>query len=220
MPLTLPQPGPRKEAIISLTPRCVLAAEIGADHGIISAHLLQSGTCRHMIVADISAASLAKAGRLFARHDLSGRADLRVQDGLDGLDEPVEAIVIAGMGAGAMLRILDAGRERLGRAALILQPNLDHWAVRRWLMENEYALEAETLVQDGGRFYVVLRACRGAAEYTDRELLLGPCLLRAKPPLWREYLAWRKGCLDVMRGAQASQARRWVEEELRACDAQ
>lgn len=210
----LPLPGPRKDAILALTPHCRLAAEIGADHGITSAHLLQGGQCGRLIVADISAASLGKAQRLFALHGLSGSADFRVADGLDALDGPVDAIIIAGMGAATICRMLDRSRGKVGDAALILQPNPDPPSMRTWLAQNGYTIEAERLAIEGRRYYIILRARAGGRAYTPKELLLGPCLLRERPEGWQAYLAWRRGCLAAMRGEDTQQAIAWIEEEM------
>ena len=212
----LPAPGARKAAILALTPVCARGAEIGADHGITSAHLLQSGRCGTMIVSDISAASLDKARRPFALHGLEGRAVFRVADGLRALDGPVGAVVIAGMGAQRIAQILSGCTPALAGAAFILQPIPDPPFLRRWLMENGFRLEAERLAREGRRYYIVLRAARGRAAYTPKELLLGPLLLRERPPLWREYLCWRRNCL--LAGREAGDAVGWIKEELDALD--
>lgn len=213
MPLT--EPTPRHMAVLSLTPSVALGVEVGADHGMISAHLLQSGICSHMIVSDISGASLEKARRLFMLHGLEDAAEFRVADGLDALrDSEAGAVVIAGMGARTIASILHRGKDKIGGAALILQPNIDLPGLRRWLMDNGFTIDAERLVRDGRRFYIVLRAVPGVAAYTERELLLGPCLLDERSPLFIEYLAWRHDCLACM---QSEEARRWatiVREEL------
>lgn len=216
--LLLPMAGPRVAALVALTPPCALAAEIGADHGIISAHLLRGGRCARMIVADVSAASLAKARRLFAAHGLEERAEFRVADGLDAVDEPVDAILIAGMGAGTMTGILRRGVERIGGAALILQANQDVPAVRAWLAGNGFAIEAESIAREGRRFYVVMRARRGEAAHSARALYLGPCLLRERPDAFAPYLRWRRDCLLRVRRADVRQEIEWIEEALGTCE--
>lgn len=208
--------GARKAAIVALTPRTELAAEIGADHGLISAHLLWSGTCDRMVVSDCSAASLGKARRLFALHGLEERAVFRVADGLEAVREPVGAVLIAGMGARTMTDILRRGRDRIGDASLVLQANVEVAEIRRWLAENGFCLEREALAKEDGRFYVIMRARRGSAAPDARDLYLGPCLLAERPPLLREYLTWKLGCLQAVRRVDAEEKKRWVEEALQA----
>lgn len=212
--LPLPIPGPRMRALIDMMPVCEVGAEIGADHGITAAHLVSGGICGRMIVTDISAASLDKARRRFAMHGLTDRADFRVADGLAALDAPVGAILIAGMGADTITHILSRGMDRIGDAALVLGPNPNPHIARRWLMENGFAIEAEAIAREDRRYYIVLRARRGEARYTEKELLLGPVLLRERPPLLHDYLTWRHGCTQCMQDDTARRALTWIEEAL------
>lgn len=213
--MLLPRLNPRKEAILALTPLVELGAEVGADHGLISAQLLEKGICRRMLVSDISAASLDKARRLFHQQELTDRAHFRVADGLDGMPEPPQAIVIAGMGAKTIIDILETGKEKIGDAALILQPNPDPPALRRYLVSHGFYLEDERLAYEGGRYYVIMRARKGLREYTEKELLLGPWLIKARPEGYEGYLNWRLGCF--MREIPLNEnAVGYVKEELDA----
>ena len=198
---------------MALVPPCALGAEVGADHGQLSAHLLARGICGRMVVSDISAASLLKARRLFASHGLESRADFRVADGLEALDAPAEAVVIAGMGVRNITGILARGRDRLHGAALVLQTNTGVGDLRAWLMGNGFRIDAERLTREGRRFYIVLRAMEGRAAYGEKELCLGPCLLSERPPLFGEYLAWRRGCLLAAGGGERPEMK-WIEEEM------
>lgn len=213
--LKLPMPGPRKDALCQLTPQCEVAAEIGADHGITSAHLIRKDICSKMIVSDISAASLDKARRLFEMHEMTDAAEFYVADGMDAINRPVDAIIIAGMGANTMVDILQAGIDRIGDAKLVLQTNTDLDILRRWLMEHDFCIEAEKLVRDSGRFYVVMRALRGKSIYTEKELLLGPRLLHERPLLWMDYLTWRHECLLKVKRENNEDAIMWIEEEMK-----
>ena len=40
---------------------CEWGADIGTDHAFLPCHLLRTGTCRHMIAADVSEKALARA---------------------------------------------------------------------------------------------------------------------------------------------------------------
>ena len=45
----------------SLYDPCDLGADIGTDHGLLPCHLLRSGICRRMILADVSENALSRA---------------------------------------------------------------------------------------------------------------------------------------------------------------
>ena len=73
-----------------MVPECRVCADIGADHGFLSAQLLMSGRVQRMHICDISAPSLDKARRLFAGDALESRAVFGVGDGLAPVDEPLD----------------------------------------------------------------------------------------------------------------------------------
>ena len=150
------------------------AADIGCDHGYLTAGLLERMPQLTMLASDVSAPSLEKARRLMAEHGLAGRARLAVADGLGAIDQPVDAIVIAGMGAQTILQIIADGRERIGGAALIVQANVDLPVLRRGLAALGFAVEQERYTRAAGRHYVTMCARAGEARLPDeREALLG-----------------------------------------------
>lgn len=170
------------------------AADIGCDHGQLTAHLLQRCGRLFMIASDVSGPSLDKARRLLADRGLAGRARIVCADGLAGIDRPVQAIVIAGMGAETMLRILREGREKTGGAALILQANVDLPLLRRELAAQGYAVEKEVFSCAAGRRYVTMLARAGEARaLDDREALLGTAVRGMEDEGQRAYFAWQRG---------------------------
>ena len=57
-------------------------ADVGADHGYLAEMLIDSGKARKVIATDISSTSLDKTKLLIAKHDLEGKIQTRVGDGL------------------------------------------------------------------------------------------------------------------------------------------
>ena len=86
-----------KERYVHLTPRLIAAlsmlkgaavvADIGCDHGRLTAALLQQNICARVIATDISEPSLQKAKDLLGHVSLSDRVSFRAGDGLDPLSE-------------------------------------------------------------------------------------------------------------------------------------
>ena len=76
----------RLHSALLLAQPCGVCADIGADHGRLSAALLQSGRAKQVLVADVSAPSLNKAKILLGGLGLSDRATFAVADGLRALD--------------------------------------------------------------------------------------------------------------------------------------
>ena len=179
------------QAVEEKTYPCV--ADVGCDHGYLTAYLLE--TCPQMtaLACDVSAPSLGKARRLMAKRGLTERVRFAVADGLAAIDAPVDAIVLAGMGAETILSIVRAGCDRIGQAALIVQANTDLPMLRAGLAQMGFAARREVYVQAAGRRYVTM--CMRAAQprtLTAREALLGAAAQGAQDAQQRAYFAWQR----------------------------
>ena len=124
-----------------------------------------------MLASDVSAPSLEKARRLLAARGLSGRATLAVADGLSAIDRLVDAVMILGMGAGTILKIVSEGRDKIGGAALIVQANVDLPLLRGGLAELGFAVQKEIYCRAAGRHYVTMLARAGRVEMPDERHL-------------------------------------------------
>lgn len=81
---------------------------------------------------------------------MSGRATLAVADGLSAIDRLVDAVMILGMGAGTILKIVSEGRDKIGGAALIVQANVDLPLLRGGLAELGFAVQKEIYCRAAG----------------------------------------------------------------------
>ena len=170
------------------------AADVGCDHGFLTAALLERCPQLTVIASDISAPSLQKARELLAPLGLASRAVLRVADGLAAIDRPVGAIVLAGMGAQTILKIVAEGRARIGNAALIVQANVDLPVLRTGLAAQGFAVEREVYTCAAGRHYVTMLARAGQGEMPDeRAALLGTAADGVHGGEQRSYFAWQRG---------------------------
>ena len=190
---------------------CDLGADIGTDHALLPCHLLRSGTCRRMILADISEKALSHARAQVAQQHLEASARLVLANGLDALDEPCGCVSMMGMGGESIARMLSRGANRLHGASLVLSAHTDLPLVRQSVQASGYHFVREELCRAAGRFYVVWKAEPGPAEYTPREPLLG------------EYLRWRCAVMeDKLRGLRVASrqdecAIAEIESDLAVC---
>lgn len=191
----------RLSAAMALAEDAQVFADIGADHGRLSAVMLLGGA-RHALVADVSAAALEKARKRLHALGLDSRATFAVADGLaalDALKQPPDTVFVLGMGGETIRGILRRGYARLGGAALILGAQTDLPMVRSTVCEVGYRIRREVIASAGGRDYVLMRctpACADEAVYTERECMLGPGLLLAPSPEWLRVLERRKRLLE------------------------
>ena len=189
-----PQLDDRLEAAVAMAVPCRFCADIGADHGHLSASMLSRGLCESMLVSDISDKALQKARTLLGTMQLTDRVTFTVADGLTGarrFPHKLDTIFILGMGGETMAHILTEGQTLLCGATLILSPQTDLPLVRSTLCAIGYRLRRETAVASGKRQYILMRAepaLPGEAAYTHEELILGPILRKERPQDWQLYL--------------------------------
>ena len=170
---------------------CELGADIGTDHGLLPCHLLETGVCQRMILADVSPKALRHAEEQVRLCGLGERARLVCADGLDALTEPCGCVSVMGMGGGTIADILRRGRDRLHGAVLVLSAHTEQPLVREAVRDIGYHLTREALCRAAGRFYVFWRAEPGEAGLSDEDVRYGSLLWKEKTPLLREYLQHR-----------------------------
>jgi tRNA A22 N-methylase len=127
-------------------------------------------------------------------------------DGLFPLREfPVDAVVIAGIGAELMLRVLGAVPEVMRHVQqLIVQPNQSVHLLREWALENGWHLRDERLLQMRRRFFVVCAFVPRAGDDPAYDI-----------PGWDPRILCRVGPLLLARGGAVTA--RWYEQQsLRA----
>lgn len=209
---------PRLSMIAALVGPCECCADIGCDHGRLGAFLLQSGQCKRVQLTDISAPSLGKARRLLRDLGLSDRADFCVGDGAKALTGPADAVVIAGMGGVTIGEILQGGRDQLGSARLVLQPNVAAPQLRGELSRLGYAITDERVALDGRRNYVIIAAEPGESDYDLKQRIVGPVLLKRMPEELEPYARFRlrvaKKALDGAERARDSSQIEPLREEI------
>lgn len=180
---------PRLAAIAAQVPSGARLADIGTDHAYLPTALLLEGAIPSAVASDVNEGPLER-GRLTARQaGVEDRIQFRLCDGLAGLDrDQADTVVIAGMGGELIARILSAApwtREVL----LLLQPMTAQPELRRWLTENGYRIEKETLAREGEKLYVVLTVRSGQdTPYTLAELWAGRQRPEDIAPLRLTYL--------------------------------
>ena len=193
----------RLERIASFVPAGSRVADVGTDHGYVPVWLTESGRCPSAIAMDVRKGPLERAAAHVRERGLEKKIDLRLSDGLKALmPGEADAIVIAGMGGELICRILDEGRHvwetwAEGRERFILSPQSEPESVRRFLEENGFALLREAMVQDAGKYYVILEAARGRMKLRgEAEYVYGPLLIRQKDPVLAEYLKKEKAAVS------------------------
>lgn len=203
----------RLRAVADLAGEAEVVADVGTDHGYIPVFLVSSGKAERAVAMDVNEGPLLRAREHILQFDLEARIETRLSDGMKELT-PGEAqvIVIAGMGGALMMRILAEG-EAVARAAkrLVVQPQSEIFAFRRFLTEQGYHIVDENMVYEDGKYYSMMAVewatqardsqsritempdgKDGGSVMTEADLKYGPLLLAGRHPVLHRYLLYQK----------------------------
>lgn len=171
-------------------------ADIGTDHGFLPVYLWENHISPHVIMTDISPASLKKAEDNCQTEYPGIKFDLRTGDGLEPV-RPAEtdAVVMAGMGGLLMSEILGKNPSKSRSfGKIILQPRNHSGELRYWLYNNGFSIVKEKLVREGRFICEIITAVPKEVAVIRS---MGPerieyqyphSMIRFAGPLTREYL--------------------------------
>ena len=167
----------RLKTAVKFVRKGVVFADIGTDHGYLPIYLYKNGLVSRAIAADVNPMPLDSARRNIALNGVSKGIDTVLSDGLEKL-EPFapDDIAVFGMGGELVCRIIKAAKwTKNGKIRLILQPMTKQEEVRKFLLDEGYAIVDEALSFDDGKIYQTICAeYSGEGEcYTEAELILG-----------------------------------------------
>lgn len=196
----------RMEAVVNMvSPQSFTIADVGCDHAYVSIALMKRQLAGKVIAMDVRTGPLDIAKRNVHEAGYSEVIDIRLGDGLERLEPgEADAIIIAGMGGLLMKGILERGLSILSyeekRPVLILQPQSDLKEVRMFLYRHAYHIVSETMLEEDGKYYTVMKAepvafvrnperqanseddinwsLTGEEAYSEEEWVYGRCNLR------------------------------------------
>lgn len=149
-----------------------VVADIGTDHALLPIFLVENEICNEVYACDIGDGPIDRAGT-YVRKKLGpdcSKITLMKCDGLDGVPNHCDTIVIAGMGGELIADILSRGYgDRT--AKLILQPMTSIDKLRKYLYDNDFHIVDETIVKEmEHRYYSVIIAEPGKQEYENLDI--------------------------------------------------
>lgn len=143
----------------SLVSRGNVLADVGTDHGYVPIYLVEKKVIPRAIAMDINRGPLERAKEHIAQYGMGEYIQTRLSDGVSALSlGEADTILIAGMGGGLVMHILEDGAVVCQSAReLVLQPQSELERVRRYLHENGYVTDVEEMVEEEGKYYPMMR---------------------------------------------------------------
>ncbi|CAM5793617.1 MULTISPECIES: tRNA (adenine(22)-N(1))-methyltransferase [Brevibacillus] len=230
----------RLQTIARFCPKGARVADIGSDHALLASYLIREEIASFVVAGELNEGPYQAALKQIHTIQAEDKASVRKGDGLSVLKPgEVDVVCIAGMGGQLIVSILSAGADKLeGVSRLILQPNVGEEHVRRWFVENNWQLSAETIMEEDGIIYEILVADKGDGmipyrnkDRSPEELLrIGPFLWEEKSPvLAKKWMSEREKWTKVLeqlsrsdkqeaavRAAQIKEELEWINEVI-AC---
>ncbi len=207
-----------------------ILADVGTDHGYLPIYLLLTGKIQRAFAMDIRKGPLLRAKEHTKAYGLGDYITLRISDGVKALaPKEADSILIAGMGGGVMLHILQEGEDVIRAAKeLILQPQSEIRKVREYLYQNGYIIDREDMVLEEGKYYPMMHVVmegEKSLQYTQEEWQMvyrfGDRTLHCGRKALDSYLCFqKKQCQAILSGlalrqGEAALARKAeVEQEL------
>ncbi len=181
----------RLQCVTVHIPKGSILADIGSDHAYLPCYAIINDLCSKAIAGEVVEGPYQSALKQVKETGLQARIDVRKGDGLDVLEvDEATSVTIAGMGGTLIASILERGKNKLAKVErLILQPNVGSQNVRIWLIENNWELVDEEILEEDGKIYEILIAERGGPlkpyeDEREKEIKFGPFLMKQQHPIF------------------------------------
>ena len=192
--------------------------DVGTDHAYLPIYLVGEGISSRALACDINRGPIESAQKNIAAAHLSKKIETLCTDGLHGTEGfAPDNILIFGMGGELIIRILsEAPWVRDASIGLVLQPMTRAHLLRRWLLENGFSIEGETITHED-RYYqtIAARFSGKREEYTEEELLLGKWNIQNNAPHLCGFVKHEIGVWEAIRRGKSQSANADTRDEDR-----
>jgi tRNA (adenine22-N1)-methyltransferase len=178
----------RLKGIADLLKPCKHLVDVGTDHAYLPIYCIENDICYHSTAIDNKIGPINQAKMNIISKGLQNRITVLQQDGLSEVPNKADAIVIAGLGADTILKILGQLKKPNNLNQIVIQSNNRLPFLRRELSNMEYKIIDEAIVEDQDILYVIMSITSGKDILSDEECEIGPILMKKKPPLLKKYL--------------------------------
>ena len=138
-------------------------ADIGSDHAYLPCAIVSKDPTVFAIAGEVVDGPFQAAKNQVQRLGLTDQISVRLGNGLEVLSskDEVSVITICGMGGSLIASILDNGFNKghlTGAERLVLQPNVGERTLREWLVNHQYSVISEEIIEENDKIYELMVA--------------------------------------------------------------
>lgn len=191
----------RLKAVAGMVTKGNRVCDVGCDHGYISIYLVKNGVSPYVYAMDVNKGPLLRAKEHILDYGYTDKIETILSDGLVALgDRESDALVCAGMGGKLIIKILTDGMEQvLKMRELVLQPQSEIHLVREYLRKQGFYIDKEDMIFEDGKYYPMMHVIIESEKQNEDNPVFdkfGPCLLKEKHPVLKDFLEYTKSTLD------------------------
>lgn len=159
----------RLSTIASLVHKDATIIDIGTDHAYLPIYLYQNNITKKIIATDINQKALEGAKKNLAKVHIKD-IKLICADGLNGIKESFDTLIISGMGASRIISILSNHNLPVN---IILSANNDYYKLRKYMNKIGYKIVKETIVLENDKYYDIIAYEKGREKLSNIKLKYG-----------------------------------------------
>ncbi len=166
-----------------------MPVDVGTDHAYLAAYLVANNICTSVVACDVNEGPLAAARQTVLKYNIEQKVNIVLSDGLKNVSpDGVSDVIIAGMGGELIAKIISDSGWNFEKVNLILQPMTKVHFLRKWLYQNGFEIDSETIVKDAHFIYTVMKVIFSGKkmELNEFQTIVGK--VKSDLPLEKEYL--------------------------------
>lgn len=166
----------RLVSIANLVDSSDIIADIGCDHALLDIYLVKNNVINKSLACDINKNALDMGYKNIKKYNLEDKIKTLLCDGISLIDDEVNTLIISGMGASTIIKILS--NDKINNInKVITQSNNDYELLRRYMINNGFYISYEESICDNNKYYLNIVFKRGYKYYSNKEIRFGTKLL-------------------------------------------
>ena len=158
--------------------------DVGTDHGFLPINLVQNNYSGQIWATDINQKIITKLKKKVADYP---QIHCLAMDGLKKINQKVDLVIIAGLGTGTILKILENDNPLIQEYAL--QTQNKPIIIRKWIQKQNFFLSQEKIIKENKYFYhyLFINKKTGVKIKDEQTTTFGPIMLKNKSREFKSF---------------------------------